>query len=121
MMMDRMLLRGITLTAAQQAQLQALRDADRQQMETERASGQGRADMDALRAAREKSDTAAVRELMQTQRAKMEARRDSQVAAIRAILAGDQVTTFDANVAEMKKRQAEGRGRAGRGPRPPQG
>ena len=121
MMMDRMLLRGITLTDAQQAQLKALRDADQQKMEAERANGQGRQDMDAIRAAREKGDTATAKQLMDAQRAKMNVRRDEQVAAIRAILTGDQVTAFDANVAEMKQHDAEGRGPGGRGPRPPQG
>ena len=121
MMMDRMLLRGITLTDAQQAQLKALRDADRQKMEAERGNGQGRQEMDAIRAAREKGDTATAKRLMDAQRAKMNARRDEQVAAIRAILTGDQVATFDANVAEMKQHDADGRGRGGRGPRPPQG
>jgi Spy/CpxP family protein refolding chaperone len=121
MMMDRALLRGITLTDAQQTQLKALHDAEQQKMEAERASGQGRPGMEAIRAAREKGDTAAAKQLMDAQRARMNARRDEQVAAIRAILTGDQVAAFDANVAEMKKRDAEGRGRGGRGPVPPQG
>lgn len=122
MMMDRMLLRGITLSDAQQAQLKALRDADQEKMAAERGSGAGREDMDAIRAAREKGDTAAAKQLMDAQRAKMDARRDEQVAAIRALLTGDQTAAFDANVADMKKRESEGRGRGGpggRGPRPP--
>ena len=84
----------------------------------------GRQDMEAIRAAREKGDSATAKQLMDAQRAKMDARRDEQVSAIRAILTGDQTAAFDANVAEMKKREAEGRGRGGpggRGPRPPQG
>jgi Spy/CpxP family protein refolding chaperone len=120
-MMDRMLLRGITLSDAQQTQLKALRAADQQKMEAERANGQGRQDMEAIRAAREKGDTAIAKQLMDAQRAKMNARRDEQVAAIRAILTPDQTAAFDANVADMQKRAAEGRGRGGRGPRPPQG
>jgi Spy/CpxP family protein refolding chaperone len=124
MMMDRMLLRGITLSDAQQAQLKALHDADRQKMEAARGNGQGREEMEAIRAAREKGDTATARQLMEAQRAKMDARRDEQISAIRAILTGDQTAAFDANVAELKKRESEGRGRGGpggRGARPPQG
>src|SRR5689334_10765537 len=121
MMMDRMLLRGITLSDAQQAQLKALHEADQQKMEAERANGQGRQEMEAIRAAREKGDSATARQLMDAQRTKMNARRDEQVAALRAILTGDQVAAFDANVAEMKQHEGEGRGRGGRGPRPPQG
>ena len=115
MMMDRLLLRGITLTAAQQAQLEALHTADRQKMEAEGAKGAGRQEMEAIRAAREKGDTATARQLMDAQRAKMNARRDEQIAALRALLSADQTAAFDANVAEMKKREAEGRGRGGRG------
>jgi Spy/CpxP family protein refolding chaperone len=127
MMMDRMLLRGITLTDAQQTQLKALHDADQQKMQAERANGGGRQEMEAIRAAREKGDTATAKQLMDAQRVKMDARRDEQVAAIRGILSSDQMAAFDANVAEMKKREAEGGGRGGfggrggRGPRPPQG
>src|SRR4051812_16703564 len=119
MMMDRMLLDGITLTDAQQAKLDALRAADREKMEAERGNQAGRADMEAIRAAREKGDTATAGKLIAEQRAKMEARREAQVASIRALLTADQTAKFDANVAEMKKRQAElGQGRGGRGPRP---
>lgn len=120
MMMDRMLLNGITLTDAQQQKLQALRDADRQQAESQRDAQ--RADFDALRAAREKGDSAAVKQLMDAQRAKMDARRDQQVTAIRALLTSDQYAAFDANVAQMKQREAAGPppgARGGRGPRPP--
>jgi Spy/CpxP family protein refolding chaperone len=123
MMMDRVLLRGITLTDAQQAQLQALREADRQKMEADRANGAGRQEMEAIRAAREKGDTATARQLMDAQRAKMNARRDEQIAALRALLSSDQTAAFDANVAELRKREADGRGRGGPGGRgrPPRG
>jgi protein CpxP len=127
MMMDRMLLRGITLTDAQKTQLEALHEADRQRMEADRANGAGRQDMEAIRAARQKGDTAAAKQLMDAQRAKMDARRDEQIAALRGLLSADQTAAFDANVAELKKREAEGRGRGGpgrpggRGNRPPQG
>lgn len=121
MMMDRMLLQGITLTDDQKAQLETLRENDRKAMEAERGNGDGRADMEAIRAAREKGDSATAKQLMDAQRAKMEQRRDAQLSAIRAILTSDQAATFDNNVAEMKQRQDEGRGRGGpgRGQRPP--
>lgn len=122
MMMDRMLLEGITLTDAQKSQLEALHKADRDKMEAQRGQGGGRGDFDAVREAREKGDTATANRLMAEQRAKMDTRRDEQVASIRAILSSDQLAKFDENVATMKKRESEGRGRMGgmgRGGRPP--
>jgi Spy/CpxP family protein refolding chaperone len=122
MMADRALLANITLTDAQKAKLEEIRKAEREQMEAQRGQGPN-ADMEAMRTARQNGDTATVRRLMAEQRAKMDARRDTQIAAIRSILSSDQLATFDANVAEMKKREAEaptGRmGGRGRGARPP--
>lgn len=120
MMMDRMLLNGITLTDAQKAKLEALREADRQQMEENREQNQS--EREAIRAAMEKGDSATARNLMAAERAKMEARRDRQITAIRALLTSEQYAAFDANVAALKEREANGppMGR-GRGPRPPQG
>jgi Spy/CpxP family protein refolding chaperone len=111
-----MLLQGITLSANQQTKLDAIREADRKEMEANRDAQ--RADMEAIRAARESGDSAKVKQLMDAQRAKMNARNEQQISAIRAILTPDQLPTFDANVAEMKKRMEEG-GMRGRGPRPP--
>ena len=118
-MMDQMLLKGITLTDAQKASLEQLRKSEREQMQAH--ADEARAEMEAIRDARQKGDTVTANRLMAEQRAKMDARRDDQFAAIRAILTGDQVTQFDANVAEMKKRQSEmgGMGRGRRGGRPP--
>jgi Spy/CpxP family protein refolding chaperone len=125
MMADRMLLEGITLTDAQKAKLEEIRKADREQMEAQRGQNDPRAEMEAIRTARQNGDTATANRLMAEQRAKMNARRDAEIAKIRAILSSDQLATFDANVAEMKKREAEapgmgarGRGRGGRPPRP---
>jgi periplasmic protein CpxP/Spy len=120
MMADRALLEGITLTEAQQAKLQDLRKTEREQMEAQRGQQQGPPpEMQAIREAREKGDTATANKLMAEQRAKMDARRDAQIAAVRAILTSDQLTKFDANVAELKQRQSEGRGRRGGPPRQP--
>jgi len=122
MMLDRQLLQNITLTDAQQAKLEAWRTAQREQMEAQRGQGgRGAGNFEAIRDAREKGDTAEVRRLVEAQRAEMDARRDQQIAAIRGILTSDQYAQFDANVADMKKREAErGPGMRGRGPRPPQ-
>ena len=112
-MMDQMLLKGITLSDAQKAKLEQIREAERSKMQAQGGRGGGRAEMDSIRAARERGDTALAQKLMAQQRAQMEARRDSQITAIRGILTADQLPQFDANVAEMKKRAAEGRGRRG--------
>jgi Spy/CpxP family protein refolding chaperone len=120
MMMDRVLLEGITLTDSQQAKLQELRKAERERAEAQRGQQQGPPpEMQAIREAREKGDTATANKLMAEQRAKMVERRDAQIAATRAILSSDQLAQFDANVAELKKRESEmggmgmGRGRRG--------
>src|SRR5262245_27943900 len=107
MMMDRLLFKDITLTDAQKAKLEELRKAERDQMQAQVGRGGGASDFEAIREAREKGDTATVRRLMADQRDKMEARRNERITALRAILTSDQVAQFDANVEEMKKRQAE--------------
>ena len=112
-MMDNELLKGITLNDAQKAKLQQIREAERSQMQAQGGRGAGRAEMDSIRAARQRGDTALAQKLMAQQRAQMEVRRDAQITAIRGILTADQLPQFDANVAEMKKRATEGRGRRG--------
>ncbi|HXT17222.1 MAG TPA: DUF4890 domain-containing protein [Gemmatimonadaceae bacterium] len=118
MMMDGALLQNITLSDAQKAKLEDMRKAQREEMQAQR--GQGNSTFEQMRDAREKGDTATLRQLMEKQRTEMEARRDQQIAALRGILTSDQYAQFDANVAELKKREAErGPGMRGRGPRPP--
>jgi len=112
-MMDAELLKGITLNDAQKAKLEQIREAERAKMQAEGGRGGGRAEMDSIRAARQRGDTALAQKLMAEQRAKMDVRRDTQITAIRGILTADQLPQFDANVAELKKRAAEGRGRRG--------
>ena len=92
-----MLLRGITLSADQQAQVKALGDRQRQQGEAER----GQRD-----AARQRGDTTG----MGARRAQMQQRREQSIAALRAVLNADQQVQFDKNVAEMKAHAPE-RGR----------
>lgn len=116
MMMDQMLLQGITLTDAQKAQLEKLHTDERAKMEAQRGQAQGRPDFAAIREARQKGDTATANRLMQEQRAKMEAQREAQFSAIRAILTADQQKQFDANVAQMKEHMGRG-GRGGSGTR----
>jgi Spy/CpxP family protein refolding chaperone len=113
-MMGGALLKGITLSDAQKAQLEKLRAGERQRMEAQRGQEKARPDFQAIRDARQKGDTATANRLMQEQRAKMEARRDAQVAQIRNILTADQQKQFDANVAEMKQHMGQRGPRGGR-------
>jgi len=118
---DGALLRGITLTDAQKAQLKTLRE---QQRESFKANAEGRKKaMEDVRAARERGDTAAVRKFRDQQRTQMTQQMERQTAAVRGILTPEQRSQFDKNVAEMKQRMEkratqvrEGRGaREGRG------
>jgi Spy/CpxP family protein refolding chaperone len=107
-----MLLRDITLTDAQKAQLKTLQEQDRAQMESRRAEFDKQ--RDAMKALREKGDTAAVRAQLTQRRAQMDQERDRRSAAIRNILTADQRVTFDKNVAAAKQRESE-RGQRGEG------
>ena len=113
-------LKDITLTDAQKAQLKTLREADRKQMDANRDSWQK--DREQMRALREKGDTAGARALMQKNFQAMQQKREQNLAQIRNILTADQRVQFDKNVAEMKQREAQrgerfgkrgGRGRRG--------
>lgn len=125
------LLRGITLTDAQKAQLRTMREEQRAAMQAKRPAMQASRDsarkvMEGARAARQRGDTAALRAI-RTQRlarrdqrfAQMAQAREQHIAAIRAILTPEQRVQFDRNVAEMKQRgeQRKAGGRPGRGPR----
>jgi Spy/CpxP family protein refolding chaperone len=116
---ERMLLRGITLSADQQQKLAQLRESARRDFDANRASRKDQAA--APRPRRERGDTAG----MGARRAEMQQRLDNRIAAVREILTAEQRTQFDKNVAEMKARMAErgdharwngkGRQRAGNG------
>lgn len=113
-----MLLKGITLTDAQKAQLKALREQDRAQFDAQRE--QARTRLAEARALREKGDTAALRRLHEQSRTERQAQFDRQATAVRGILTPAQRTQFDANVAEAKQRMAQrdsagfdGRGKRG--------
>ena len=107
-----MLLRGITLTDAQKQRVATLREAQRKETGAQRDAGRNA--FDEVRAARERGDTAAANRKFAELRAQMESRRDAEVKSLREVLTADQRKQFDANVAEMKQRQAQ---RGDRGPR----
>jgi Spy/CpxP family protein refolding chaperone len=112
----RFLLKDITLTDAQKAQVKQLHESQKAQMDANRDAMKKQ--FDEARAARQKGDTTAARAIMQRNRQAMEAYRAQEVAAIRNILTADQRVQFDKNVAEMKQRQAEREKRVGQsGPR----
>jgi Spy/CpxP family protein refolding chaperone len=131
----RELLRGIELTNEQQTRVQAVLEQNRpprpQQDETragQRAEGaraeqrvrRGGPPVDAetrarIEAARERGDTAEVREILQAQRKQMEANRERTVQQIRQILTNQQRVQFDKNVLEMSQRSQNGRGRGPNG------
>jgi Spy/CpxP family protein refolding chaperone len=104
---ERMLLRGITLSAEQQQKLAQLRESARRDFDANRPHRGGqRPDASAPRG--ERGDTAAIA----ARRAAMQQRFEKRIAAVREILTPDQQAQFDKNVAEMKARMAE-RGRDG--------
>lgn len=99
------LLKGITLSEAQKAQLKTLREQQRTAAGADReAARQG---FEELRAARQRGDTAAVRKLAEQRRAAATQQRERQVAALRAILTAEQRATFDKNLADTKAKAAQ--------------
>jgi hypothetical protein len=76
-----------------------------------------RAQLEELRAARQRGDTAAVRKAFEARRDLMLQEREQHVAAIRSILSAEQRVQFDKNVAELKTRMAERGARPGKGMR----
>lgn len=108
---DGLLLKDITLTEGQRTQIAQLRKTQRDQMEGKRAEGQKQ--RETMRAARERGDTAAIRQAMQQRRQVMQQERTQHIAAIRNLLTAEQRVQFDRNVAELKAREAQ---RAERGP-----
>lgn len=99
------LLRGISLSDAQKAQLKQFREAQRSKFKSQREQHQ--ADFKKVRDARQRGDTATANAMMRQFRAQMEQQRDAQVAAIRGILTPDQQKQFDANLAQWKQREAQ--------------
>ena len=117
-----LLLKDISLTESQKAQLKTLRESQRSRMDANRDAMKQQ--FDEARAARQRGDTTAARAIMEKNRQAMEANRAQEIAAIRNILTADQRVQFDKNVAELKQREAQrgergerGFGKGGRGER----
>jgi len=107
---DGFLLRGITLTDAQRAQLQELRKTEHAKLMASREGAKSQ--MGEAREAHQRGDTAAARAIAQRNRQVMAQEREQHVAAVRGILTVDQRVQFDKNVAELRQHQ---QGRVGQG------
>lgn len=117
---DGLLLKGITLTEGQRAQIAQFHKTQRDQMQAKRDAN--KAEMGKLREARQRGDTAAVRAAMAQRRTQMEQTRTAHIAAVRNILTAEQRVQFDKNVAALKAREAERAQRVGKkGDRPGRG
>jgi Spy/CpxP family protein refolding chaperone len=117
---DGLLLKGVTLTEGQRTQIAQLRKTEKQAMQARRETA--KKELEAVRQARQRGDTAAVRVAMEKRFQVMQQEREQRVAAIRSLLTAEQHVQFDKNVAELKQRQADRvakfgeRGKAKRGP-----
>ena len=100
---ERMLLRGITLSADQQTKLADLQRREREQLDANRPRPDGGPNGGAARPQRQRGDTTG----LGSRRAEFEKRFEQRIAAVRNILTTDQRVQFDKNVAEMKARRAE--------------
>ena len=106
-MMARGLFKGITLSDAEKANLKNVRTKYAAQQKTLRE--QFKPQMEAARAARQRGDTAALKELWQKSAGQREQTKQLMLAErndLRAALTAANQTKFDANVAEMQKRMA---------------
>ena len=107
---ERMLLRGITLSADQQSKLADLQRREREQFDANRPRRDGANGQNGeARPQRQRRDTTG----MGARRAEFERRFEQRIAEVRNILTNDQRAQFDKNVAEMKARRAENGGRFG--------
>jgi Spy/CpxP family protein refolding chaperone len=108
---ERMLLRGITLSADQQSKLADLQRREREQFDANRPRRDGGPNgrNGGARPQRQRGDTTG----MGARRAEFEKRFEQRIAAVRNILTSDQRVQFDKNVAELKSRRAENGSRFG--------
>ena len=104
---DGLLLKGIELTEGQRSQIAQLRKTQRDAMETRREQGKDKTEFDAMREARQRGDTAAVRAQMAKLQQARELERTQHIAAVRNLLTAEQRVQFDKNVTELKAREAE--------------
>jgi len=101
----RALLRGIDLSQGQREQVKAINERYASQLQELRKGN--RPDMEKMRAAREKGDTAAMRaarQEMASERQRSLTVTQQASAEVRAVLTADQQKTFDANRAAIGKR-----------------
>lgn len=112
-MMDAALLRGLTLSDAEKANLKGVHTKYESQMKA--IQKQYKPQHDQMRAARQRGDTATVRALMQQNSGERDQVRNLMTAErndLRSALTPENQTKFDANAANMKKRFAQhGKGR----------
>jgi Spy/CpxP family protein refolding chaperone len=102
---DGLLLKNITLSEQQRVQIAQLRKAQRAEMRADREKN--RAQFEAIREARQRGDTAAVRKAFEARRVAMQQEREQHIAGIRNLLTAEQRVQFDQNVAELKTRLAQ--------------
>src|SRR5262245_38030835 len=109
------LLRGLTLSDAEKANLKAVHQKYAPQMKTLRE--QFKPQHDAMRAARQRGDTAAVRALWEkngpAERDAFKRMADAQRNDLRAALSAENQAKFDANAAAMQKRMEQRAGKHG--------
>jgi len=112
---DAGLLRGITLSDAEKANLKAVHEKYAPQMKTLREKFKPQ--RDEMRAARQRGDTAAVRALLEkngpAERDAFKQIADAQRNDLRAALSADNRAKFDANAAAMQKRMEQRAGKRG--------
>jgi Spy/CpxP family protein refolding chaperone len=102
---DGRLLKGIELTEGQRTQIAQLHKTQRDAMESRRETA--KKEVDDMRDARKRRDTAAVRAQIAKRNQMREQERAQQIAAIRNILTAEQRVQFDKNVVELQQREAE--------------
>jgi hypothetical protein len=102
---ERMLLRGISLSADQQTRLADVPRRERAQFDANRPRRDGgpNGQNGAARPQRQRGDTSG----MAARRAEFEKRFEQRIAEVRNILTTDQRVQFDKNVAELKAHRAE--------------
>jgi periplasmic protein CpxP/Spy len=103
------MMKELGLTADQQAKMKAIHQKYAPQMKS--AFAASRPDMDAMRAARSRGDTAAVRAARQKMRADMaptQKVREQEMAEMRGVLTPAQQQKFDSSRAKMKANMGKG-------------
>lgn len=114
------MMKDLGLTADQQARMKAIHSKYAAQMKSARSAS--KPDFDAMKTARTRGDTAAMRAAREKMRADMAPAmklREQEMTEARAILTPDQQKQFDAHRAQMKNRMGARGNRAWMGKRPP--